>query len=92
LKQRVDADPEWLVLTASWRDTAHTELGLEERLEFQDLGALTAGVILTTGRAWAAPVPPRFDTGVVVLPKPYDLEELGHAIRVCWARRRPGPR
>lgn len=87
LKCRLRRDPEWLVLTASWTSTTDARLSVEEREEIEELCALAAGVILTTGRAWAVPVAPKFTSAVVVIPKPYDLNELCDAIRASWARK-----
>jgi hypothetical protein len=70
----------------SWTSSVGTELSLEEREQILDLGQMAAGVILTTGRAWATHIHPKFSSGVVVMPKPYDLDKLGEAIREAGAR------
>jgi DNA-binding NtrC family response regulator len=86
LRQRIGQDPECVIVADSWTSSVGTELSLEEREQILDLGQMAAGVILTTGRAWATHVPPKFNTGVVVMPKPYDLDKLGEAIHEAWAR------
>jgi DNA-binding NtrC family response regulator len=86
LKQRIGQDPECVIVADSWTSSVDTALSLEEREQILELSQMTAGVILTTGRAWATHVQPKFSTGVFVMPKPYDLDKLGEAIHEAWAR------
>ena len=87
LKRRLQEDAECVIVTDSWTSSAGAELWLEQREQIIELGQAALGVIVTTGRAWATCVDPEFGHGVVVMPKPYDLDQLKDAIDAAWARR-----
>ena len=89
LKRRLGHDAECVIVADSWTSSAGAQLSLEQREQIIELGLTALGVIVTTGRAWAATcVDSEFGPNVVVMPKPYDLDQLKHAIDAAWARGR----
>jgi DNA-binding NtrC family response regulator len=79
--------PGAVVVSDSWSSTLSVKLGEAERAEIDAL-ARTAAVILTTGRTWGARRGPEWQFGerVLVVPKPYDLDQLMGAVRTAAAR------
>ncbi|MCA1646619.1 MAG: hypothetical protein LC797_14555 [Chloroflexi bacterium] len=86
LTDRIRQDPACVIVADSWTSSIVKELSPEEREQICNLDQMAAGVILTTARAWARQGDPGFSSGVVVLPKPYDLDALGQVIHQAWAR------
>ncbi len=86
LKDRIRLDPTCVIVTDSWVRSAETKLSPEQREQILDLDQMAAGVILTTGRAWAKHVDADFSTCVVVLEKPYELDTLRGVIHQAWGR------
>jgi hypothetical protein len=76
--------PGAVVVSDFWSETSCVKLGEPERAEIQALGK-TASVILTTARAWGARLGDKSQFGetVLVVPKPYDLDQLLAAISIA---------
>jgi hypothetical protein len=86
VQQLITHDPVRVVVAEPWTNSAGAELSSESRDAIEELGRMAAGLILTTGRAWAVNPKISFSSRVIVVPKPYDLDDLANAIRVMWAR------
>jgi CheY-like chemotaxis protein len=82
----VGEHPGAVVVSDFWSETSSVKLGEPERAEIQALGK-TASVILTTARWWGARLgdESQFGETVLVIPKPYDLDQLLAAIRIASA-------
>jgi two-component system nitrogen regulation response regulator GlnG len=77
------AHPEAVVVSDSWVEGGMAQLTNEERLQLRVLGQRVP-VIMTTGRDWAKHTEgSSIAERVVVLPKPYDIEELIAAVRAA---------
>jgi DNA-binding NtrC family response regulator len=86
LQRLITHDAARIVVAESWTSSAGAELSHESHKDIEALGGASAGLILTSGRAWAIDPRNAFSSRVIVIPKPYDLDNLADAIRVMWAR------
>ncbi len=80
LRLAVVAHPGAVVVTDSWSQTDSTVLSAEQRADLIALGK-SAPVIVTTGRAWATTSEEGELGNVIILPKPYDLDQLVQLVR-----------
>jgi DNA-binding NtrC family response regulator len=92
IQAALDDYPSAIVVSDCW---SHDSRGQISSLEVNEIVALgrVAPVIVTTGRSWPAraselPLGER----VVVIPKPYDVDQLLDAIRVAAERQCEGSR
>jgi DNA-binding NtrC family response regulator len=81
-------DPNAIVVSDSWSQGSRGQLSAREYDEIVSLGRV-ATVIVTTGRSWAARASEMsLGERVVVVPKPYDLDQLLDVIRASAVRGR----
>ena len=77
------AHPDAVVVSDSWVEGGLAQLTELEREQLRTLGSRTP-VIMTTGRDWAkAGSAPGLGERVIVIPKPYDIDDLVAAIRAA---------
>jgi DNA-binding response OmpR family regulator len=76
-----------IVVTDSWVEGGLAQLTPVERMQLRTLGTLTT-VIMTTGRDWAKhTLGSALGEHIVVVPKPFDIEELLTEVRAAGTRR-----
>ncbi len=73
-----------VVVSDSWSGVDNRAISQQQRAELMALGR-SARVILTTGRSWGNNIGSGEFGNVIVLPKPYDLDELMALIRSAQA-------
>jgi DNA-binding response OmpR family regulator len=87
LETRARAYSDAIVLTDSWVEGGLAQLTPAEREQLRTLGTLTT-VIMTTGRDWAKHTAgSALGEHIVIMPKPFDIEELLTEIRAAGRRR-----
>ena len=74
-------EPAVVVADPWWRDDYRT-LSPEHAAELAALGQ-AAPLVLTTGRAWARQLQPGALNTAAILSKPFDLDDLLHAVRTA---------
>jgi DNA-binding NtrC family response regulator len=80
--------PSAIVVSDSWSHDRRGQISAREYDEIVALGRV-APVIVTTGRSWAARASELLlGDRVVVIPKPYDIDQLLDSIRVAAERQR----
>jgi DNA-binding response OmpR family regulator len=76
-----------VIVTDSWVEGGLAQLTDVEREQLRTLGTLTT-VIMTTGRDWAKHTEgSALGDQIVVVPKPFDIEELLEEVRTAGSRR-----
>ena len=80
INARLRQHPDAVVVSDPWSRSAQPDLPADERHTIVELAA-RARLILTTTRQWALQSDGLPLDGVTVLPKPFDLDELLHAVR-----------
>jgi DNA-binding NtrC family response regulator len=77
--------PHAVVVADSWAADNHRQLSDQQRREITELAHM-APVILTTGREWARRLEPGELGTVVLVTKPYDLDELLDQVHLAQRR------
>jgi DNA-binding response OmpR family regulator len=83
LQSAVTSHPGAVVVSDSWSGVDNRAISQQLRAEIMALGS-NAPVIPTTGRSWGNNIRSGEFGNVIVLPKPYDLDELMVLIRSAW--------